>query len=132
MQCTPWAANGPNHLVFCTPCSAAQEKFEKLEVSSFMDTPQDKDFARGQVGWSCPNTLSAPSSPLISSLPCCGGRLTRARPFAQVDFINFVVIPLWSTLVDVFPQLQPRLTQLLKNREFWLQVPLMTMHFNHR
>jgi len=40
----------------------------------------------------------------------------------QINFIDFVVAPLWTTVSDFFPPLAERATQMESNRERWNQV----------
>jgi len=40
-------------------------------------------------------------------------------PKSQFGFINFLVVPLYSSFTEQFKELQPCLDQLLANRDYW-------------
>lgn len=51
---------------------------------------------------------------------------TRTRAKNQVNFIDFVVSPLWTRIVDQLPGLQPCVTCLLDNRKRYSELAGMT------
>ncbi|CAK9015645.1 5'-cyclic phosphodiesterase 4C (DPDE1) (PDE21), partial [Durusdinium trenchii] len=56
-----------------------------------------------------------PSEPLMQNPP----HDTKALAKLQLNFIDFVVAPLWAIIHDIFPQLEDRFSTLETNRETW-------------
>ena len=41
------------------------------------------------------------------------------KPQLELNFIEFVVLPLWKTVAQAFPVFEARVTQMLQNHEQW-------------
>lgn len=59
--------------------------------------------------------------------PMCD-RATTSRAMSQINFIEFVVAPIFVSVVRVFPELWDLVGNLLTNREFWHQQLLEELH----
>ena len=69
----------------------------------------DKEAARGM-----------PKSPMMD-------RATTAKPMSQINFIEFIVGPLYANMVKIFPELSESAMHLLKNRKLFQQEHLLEL-----
>ena len=61
-----------------------------------------------------------PKSPMMD-------RATTAKPMSQINFIEFIVGPLYANMVKIFPELSESAMHLLKNRKLFQQEHLLEL-----
>ena len=47
---------------------------------------------------------------------------TLSKAKSNLNFLECIVAPLWTTLVDMFPELKPRLDEMRRNRNHWVHI----------